>query len=430
VELFKQAGLQEGQIILITDGVDVDKTLPIVKALDGYTLSILGVGTVDGAPISVPEGGFLKDQSGTIVIARLNENELKPLAQAGNGIYQALSPDDADIKSLLAILDNPGTLQGKKTSNLLLDLWADKGPWLLLPVLPLAALMFRKGLFCWMLLLLVPLPKNSYALEWRDFWQTKDQQAQEAYNKQQFDQSAELFENADWKAAASYKAGHFDKTLETLKSSQAASASYNRGNALAQSGQLQEAIKSYEQALAANPGDTDAKYNKELVENELKKQQQQKQQSDKQNSKDQQKNDQQSPDKDKDGQSKDQQKEKSESSEEQSKSEQNDENQAQSSEKSTEQQQQEQQAEEKKQEAAKQTQPAEQQKTNKDNKPAQQQVEPAKTQAEPEPSDEMKQANEQWLNRIPDDPAGLLKRKFRYQYGKRQHPSNSESGGW
>ena len=35
-------------------------------------------------------------------------------------------------------------------------------------------------------------------------------------------------------------------------------------------------------------------------------------------------------------------------------------------------------------------------------------------------SEEQKQANEQWLKRIKDDPAGLLKRKFKYQYGQRR----------
>jgi len=29
---------------------------------------------------------------------------------------------------------------------------------------------------------------------------------------------------------------------------------------------------------------------------------------------------------------------------------------------------------------------------------------------------EQQQAMEQWLRRIPDDPGGLLRRKFRYQY--------------
>ena len=36
-----------------------------------------------------------------------------------------------------------------------------------------------------------------------------------------------------------------------------------------------------------------------------------------------------------------------------------------------------------------------------------------------QPTTEQQQANEQWLKRIPDDPAGLLKRKFKYQYGQR-----------
>jgi Ca-activated chloride channel homolog len=34
-------------------------------------------------------------------------------------------------------------------------------------------------------------------------------------------------------------------------------------------------------------------------------------------------------------------------------------------------------------------------------------------------TNEEKQASEQWLKRIPDDPAGLLKRKFKYQYDQR-----------
>ena len=33
---------------------------------------------------------------------------------------------------------------------------------------------------------------------------------------------------------------------------------------------------------------------------------------------------------------------------------------------------------------------------------------------------EAEQANEQWLRRIPDDPAGLLRRKFAWQYRQRQ----------
>jgi len=423
VELFKQAGLQKGQILLVTDGVNVDKTLPTVKELDGYALSIMGVGTADGAPIALPEGGFLKDEQGTIVIPKLNAGDLANLAKAGKGVYQTITANDVDIQTLLAGVDKPLQQQGKENKNLLLDQWEDKGPWLLLLVLPLAALSFRKGLLCFALLLLLPLPKNSYAVEWQDLWLTKDQQAQQAYKNNQFEQAAKLFENPDWKAAAHYKAGEYDKALETLKDNQSALRAYNQGNALAQSGQLEQAIKAYEKALTLNPDDDDAKYNKQLVEKELEKQKQEQRQQDNKQDDKQEQNQQDNQSKQdsqqgKDGDKSEEQKEseqKPEQSEEQKAAEQKPE---QSEEKKSEQQQADEQEspENKKEEKKPETEKAQQAKQKKDGGKEQQ---PKQVPANSQLSDEEQQANEQWLKRIPDDPAGLLKRKFKYQYGQR-----------
>ena len=441
VELFKQSGLQKGQILLVTDGVNVDKTMAAVKALDDYTLSILGVGTIDGAPIALPEGGFLKDEQGTIVIPKLNAGDLAKLAQAGKGVYQTITADDADIQTLLSIVDKPVQQQGKENKNLLLDQWEDKGPWVLLLVLPLAALSFRKGLLCFALLLLLPLPKNSYALEWQDLWQNKDQQAQQAYKNNQFEQAAKLFENPDWKAAAHYKAGEYDKALENyvpkqeLGNERNATIFYNQGNALAKSGQLEQAIKAYEKALTLNPDDADAKYNKELVEKELEKQKQEQQQQDnKQDDKQQQQQQQEQDKKQADNQQQSKQNsqqgkegDKSEQSEEQKESEQKPE---QSEEKKSEQQQADEQAspenkeqQNKPEEKKPDTDKAQQAEQKKDETKEQPKQAPANAQ----PSDEEQQANEQWLKRIPDDPAGLLKRKFKYQYGQRKHQANGNT---
>jgi len=415
VELFKQAGLQKGQIVLVTDSVDSDKTLATVKALDGYTLSILGVGTTDGAPVALPEGGFLKDEQGTIVVPKLDASALAKLAQAGKGVYQTITANDADIKTLLSAVDKPVQQEGKENKNLLLDQWEDKGPWLLLLVLPLAALSFRKGLLCIGLLLLLPLPKNSYAFEWQDLWQNKDQQAQQAYKNNQFEQAANLFKNPDWKAAAHYKAGEYDKALDSLKVNQTALSAYNQGNALAQSGQLEEAIKAYEKALTLNPDDADAKYNKALVEKELEKQkQEQKPQDKKQDDKQQQSKENSDPKK------ADDKSEKSEKSEEQKAAEQKPE---QSDEKKSEQQKaDEQKAEEDKEQQNKQEEkkPDNEQAKQAEQKKDESKEQPKPTPANAQPSDEEQQANEQWLKRIPDDPAGLLKRKFKYQYGQRE----------
>ena len=419
VDLFKQAGLQKGQILLVTDGVDLDKTRSAVSALENYSLSILGIGTPDGAPVALAQGGFLKDEHGSIVVPKLKAADLATLAQQGNGVYQTISTDDSDILALLSALDQPLQKQGKENKNLLLDQWEDKGPWLLLLVLPLAALNFRKGLLTIALVLLLPLPKNSYAVEWQDLWQNKDQQAEQAYKNKQFEQAATLFENPDWKAAAHYKAGAYDKALESLvpkpelgNERKNANVFYNQANALAKSGQLEQAIKAYEKALALNPEDTDAKYNKELVEKALDKQKQEQKKQDQQK-KDDKQDKQDKSDKD-DQQKKDG--EPSDKSEQQKASEQKPE---QSEEKKSQQQQADEQGTpdnkepEKQPEADKAEQAAEPKKTD-----AKQQPKPATEIAQP--TTEQQQANEQWLNRIPDDPAGLLKRKFKYQYGQQR----------
>jgi Ca-activated chloride channel family protein len=341
------------------------------------------------------------------------------LAEAGNGLYQTITTNDADIQNLLVTVDKPVQQQGKENDNVLLDQWAEKGPWLLLLVLPLAALTFRKGLLCFALLLILPLPKNSYALGWQDLWQTKDQQAQQAYKKQDFATAAEQFENPDWKVASQYKAGDYEKAVENLKT---VSNAYNQGNVLAKAGKLEEAIKAYEKALEINPNDSDAKFNKELVEKELDKQKQEKKQDQKKDNKQQEKDKSQQ---NKEGDKKDG--EQSEKSGEQQKSEEKPEQkpeQKQSDKEQAPENQQQDKAEQKKPEEAKAEQAEQKNEPTKD--------ESAKEQAPAniQPSDEKQQANEQWLKRIPDDPAGLLKRKFKYQYGQRGRQTDGNTGGW
>ncbi len=308
----------------------------------------------------------------------------------------------------------------KERNDIKLEQWEEQGVWLLLLVLPLGALFFRKGFLCVALLLLLPYPKNSYAFEWQDLWQRPDQQALQAYQQKDYAKAAEQFDNPDWKAAAHYQGGDYDKALKTYQSqeNQTANNLYNQGNALAQSGQLKEALTAYQKALAINPDDADAQFNADLVKKELEKQQQpppEKQphqkdpKQDKQEKSEQQKKSDQDQKGDKSQQAEQKQPEKSESEQQ---SEQQEQQTEQKQEKG--QEQLEQQEEIKKQVEQKQAEQSEQKKENKktpaqENKPV---PAPAK--------DEKQQANEQWLNRIPDDPAGLLRRKFKYQYNRNQ----------
>jgi len=109
-------------------------------------------------------------------------------------------------------------------------------------------------------------------------------------NKQQAGegkQAAELFQDPAWKGSARYRAGDYEKALESFSQLDGADALYNRGNALAHLGRLQEAVAAYDEALKQNPTNADARHNKALVEKLLEQQQQQQQQQPEESSKDQ-----------------------------------------------------------------------------------------------------------------------------------------------
>ncbi|TXL01995.1 hypothetical protein BMR02_00020 [Methylococcaceae bacterium HT1] len=406
VELFKNAGLQKGQILLITDDDQIEQALQQSELPSAYQLSILGVGTNEGAPIKLAQGGFLKDSSGNIVLAKLNSRALQKVALSGGGIYQQITDTDADIERLSSHFERTAKHGEALENDLLLENWVESGVWLLLPILFLSAFSFRRGLLGLAFVFLLPIPKNSYAFEWQDLWQTKEQQAQQQYIDGNYQQAAEQFSDPAWRAAAQYKANTKVAEEETLPQATTDTGFYNQGNVLAKSGQLEKSIESYEQALKLNPDNQDAQYNKELVEKELKKQQQQQNQDNKDQNKDQsdKQQNEQGEQSEGDPEQQDQDGEQSENSQEQQEPENND-------------QQDSKPEQENDQEAEK--------KSSESNKPEEEQAESTQASEEDIQDSEQQQANEQWLKRIPDDPSGLLKRKFKYQYGRQQQRKNS-----
>ncbi len=393
VELFKQAGLQTGQILLVTDEVKKEEHEEIIKTLSGYQLAVLGVGTEQGAPITLPEGGFLKDALGNIITAKLPRADLQQLASAGGGVYQTISDTDSDLKNVLAAVDKSvQDTVDKQQRDLQVAQWEEKGVYLIWLIVPLAALQFRRGLWGVTFLLLLPIPQNSYALNWQDIWHTPDQQAQQAFNRKNYQQAAEKFENPDWKAAAYYKAKQYENALTALKNPQTADAYYNQGNALARSGKLEQALAAYREALKLKPQDADTLYNKKQVEEALKKQSPPKQNSQNQ-AQNQPKSGSEQPNKARDTADK-----KSQNS-----------------------------AADKPTNPDKPTQSAQQDKMQSQSAQdkAARQAQQMKAQ-----QDETQQANAQWLKRIPDDPAGLLRRKFKYQYSQQPNRASDDAQTW
>jgi Ca-activated chloride channel family protein len=432
--LLKQAGSPLGQIILVTDGID-DAAFAIAQTLGDVHLSVLGIGTVEGAPIPLAEGGFLKDAQGSMVIPKLDIAQLAKLANTGHGSYQTSTANDEDIQQLMRAVNRSMTDVDSKNTTLQLAQWSDLGPWLAVLIVPFAAILFRKGVLVFALLCFLPMPKTSYALTWQDVWQTPDQQAQQAYKQQDYAKAAELFVDPKWKSAAYYQAGEYAKAAELgLKSDSDSADFYNQANALAQAGKLQEAVAGYEHALKLNPNNADAKYNKEIVEKELEKEREKQQKND-----DQQKSSEQNSN-NQDKQSSSQQQNKPSSSQQSDSNSTNESSSEQDTSGSPEQKPEhpdladkpppasdkDHSATEEKKTAQQQSEAAEKNAASEKNKSS---AKPAVAE-QADLSAEQKQANEQWLKRIPDDPAGLLKRKFLYQYGQQEYLNKNSTQAW
>jgi Ca-activated chloride channel family protein len=277
--LLEQAGLDRGDILLISDNVRYAATIEAVEALrdKGYRLSVMGIGTTEGAPIPLKGGGFLKDAQGNIVIPKLDSDRLKDLAHAGGGLYLAMRVDDQDIKSLRAMLDSHPLTDRARRTNLKADVWREQGPWLLLLVLPMAALAFRRGYLVVVVAILLVFSRQQpvYAVDWSSFWSRPDQQASRALEHGDAKKAAELFTNPAWKGTAHYRAGNYEQALKSLKDLHDVESWYNKGNTLARLGRYPQAIQDYSEALKLNPTHEDARYNLKLIQKALEQQQQQ-----------------------------------------------------------------------------------------------------------------------------------------------------------
>ena len=372
-ELLANAGVGSGDILLITDGLD-DEAMPAIDELKSQTpglrLSVLAIGTADGGPIPLARGGFLKDDDGAIVIATLEAAPLREAARRGGGVYAPLTADNRDVDAILALAGEPAAAAAGRRSDLSADLWRELGPGLLLLALPLAALAFRRGVLLLLPLALLIQPGDAEALDWASLWRNDDQRAAELFAAGRHDEAAAVFADPAWRAAARYRAGDYERALEELDPLRGDEALYNRGTTLARLGRYDEALEAYARLLERNPGHADGAHNKQAIEDWLRREQTPRQQGSQ-----------------------------AEQSRESGSEPQDDDRQGPG-------------------------QPGETGRMPQEAEPGED-MQAAVAEREEQLSE---QAAKQWLRRIPDDPGGLLRRKFRHQYRQRGNLWEQEQG--
>ncbi|MEO0997541.1 MAG: VWA domain-containing protein [Pseudomonadota bacterium] len=270
--LLEQSGAVRGRVLLVTDGGYSEAAAAAARQLNeaGYPVSVLGVGTVQGGPVPMPGGGFETMRDGKVAIARLQQGDLTRLAYAGGGRYSSLTSDGSDIDRLIGASAGSAVRgrDGDGGFGQTVEVWRDQGPWLVLALLPLAALLFRRGFVLSVAGMLVAAPPQAFANPAADWFLTPDQQGAQALDDGDAAAAAELFDDPEWRAAALYRAQRYGESAAALADIDAVEAHYNRGNALARSGDFDAAIAAYEAALALAPEHADARYNKALLERE------------------------------------------------------------------------------------------------------------------------------------------------------------------
>jgi Ca-activated chloride channel family protein len=382
-ELLKRSGMARGEILLIADsGSRAAANVAGKLAKQGIYTSVMAVGTVQGAPI--PSGdGFISDSKGNIVVARLQRDALQSIASAGGGRYSELTAGSTATSPWAAVEGS----EFSRKDDALGERWKDAGPWLLLVLLPLVAFSFRRGLLFVLPLLILPgllISTDAKAGLWEDLWASKDQQAQTALQQERAEDAAVLAKDPAIAGEAFYRSGDFARAGQSWSQLDQADSHYNRGNSMAQAGEFEAALEAYDAALAQNPEMEDAIFNRALVE-QMKQEQEQQQQE--QEDSEGESSDEQSGDESEQGEQGEE-----ESSEDQQDGEQSD-------------------------------------KESDEQQEGEEEAKPSESEMEQNWSEEDAQAMEQWLRRIPDDPGGLLRRKFRNQHQRRGAPAD-ESEKW
>mgnify|MGYP004465156605 CR=1 FL=1 len=245
-QLLAQSGFKNGQILLITAGTDNVQAIRQAVAQSAYPVAVIGVGAIEPQPVLLENGQFWQ-QNGTPKMIGV-----KALPAALGRSYRYAALDESDLGALLDFNKMDNVEKHDLTSKQYLDF----GIFGMLFLVPLTALLYRKGVLFILALMFASCP--AYAGFW---WRTE----QEDYQTQM-------------QGIADFNVGHYDRALQSFDAlPQDPEALYNKGNTLAYMGRIDQAIEAYTQALALNPVHEDARFNMEYLKRQQQKQQEQNQ---------------------------------------------------------------------------------------------------------------------------------------------------------
>ena len=275
--LLDGAHVMQGHIIWITDDIETAEIQPITDWFksNGYSLSIVTAGSEQGGMVEIPNYGLLKDKAENIIVPRV---PLARFAQLSQNLQAGLMPLRIEQEDLTPILPPEMVVSIAEEDEKSVTHRIDEGAALIILLLPLALLLYRRG-WVFVLPLAIALPMSSltptpaFANEQEDriedlknMFQSHDQQGYKAWVKGNYEAAEALFDDAKWRASSLFRLGRYEEAQNLFERDVSADGRYNLGNALAYQGKLEEAKKAYQQALKTDPNHVQAKENLALVE--------------------------------------------------------------------------------------------------------------------------------------------------------------------
>ena len=379
-ELLSSLDTEDGMVLLVTDGIE-DLTSLLRETNPKFPISVLGIGV---------SNAFDSPVRSTV----LDENKLRDVARLAHGRYHIVTTNDDDLDHLLSTGPITST---DRLDEQQFDSWHDMGYYLIFPMALLLAISMRRGGLV-VVLLVISTQVQAGWLE--DLWLPKNKQAQYEFERGNYSEATQLFEDPSWQGTAAFRDGDFAKATESFSELGTIAAQYNKANALAWQGYLTEAIKTYDDVLEVEPQHEDALHNKAVLEQLLEQMQQENSDSDQSEGDEQQQSDSQQSE-----------------SEESSSSEQQEGEQQQQQSQSGEQNQEENKEQSETQQS--QTSEQEQDESKEEQQQAMQQQQASAEDEESAEEREIREIHERWLRRIPEDPGGLLRRKFQAESNAR-----------
>jgi len=307
---FEKESDTEKAIIIITDGEsttgDVEATAKEM-AKQGIKIFCIGVGDLHGAPIPDEKGGFKKDGSGNIILSKVDTKTLEKIAVITGGTYVRSVAGDMDLDliykdKILGTMERKTLTSGKK------KVWENRYQWFLFPCLVLLLIEFilsskrklkRLSIFMFVFGFSILLSQNGSV--YAQTVSSSVKQGIQAFDAQNYEQAKKYFIDAQLENPENAKlyynigvAAYMNKEYEQAQKNfmQAVGtddinlrhdAWYNLANTEYRMGNLDEAIKGYENILKEFPEDGQTKENLEFVKQKKQEKQEQESKCDKDN---------------------------------------------------------------------------------------------------------------------------------------------------